>query len=187
MLEHFFKDSTVVQRLRSNPLGQHLDSFAGCLAEGGYTRHTGKCKICVLADFGWWVEQNGIAVTKLDERIVDAFVQEWQSHDHRYKDYLSTVRCLLEHLWAEGVVPFPKSVYEQSSLSQIEHRYENYLKVERGLTQVTVDGYRPFIHRFLVHRFGEQSLCLHELEPSDISDFILRYAHTMSPGRAKLM
>jgi site-specific recombinase XerD len=61
------------------------------------------------------------------------------------------------------------------------------LKRERGLQQATVDGYRPFVHRLLVERFRDEPLHLERLDPSDISSFVQRHAHSMSPKRAQLM
>jgi site-specific recombinase XerD len=66
-------------------------------------------------------------------------------------------------------------------------RYEEYLKAERGLAPVTVVGYRDFVQGFVDERFGDQPLRLGELRPSDVSSFIVRHAHSMSPGRASLM
>jgi site-specific recombinase XerD len=66
-------------------------------------------------------------------------------------------------------------------------RYEEYLRAERGLSGATVAGYLPYVRRFVDERFGEQPLHPRELGPRDVSGFIVRYAPSMSPGRAKLM
>jgi site-specific recombinase XerD len=50
-----------------------------------------------------------------------------------------------------------------------------------------VESYVPFVHRFLVGRFGHEHLQLGELGASDASNFILKEARSMSAGRAKLM
>ena len=66
-------------------------------------------------------------------------------------------------------------------------QYEEYLRAERGLAPASVVAYLPYVRRFVDERFGEQPLRLWKLGPRDVSSFIVRYAHSMSPGRAKLM
>jgi hypothetical protein len=58
------------------------------------------------------------------------------------------------------------------------------LQRERGLSPATIEGYRPFVHRFL----EEHPLdLLHALGPADVSRFLLRCAKEMSRARAKLL
>jgi site-specific recombinase XerD len=72
-------------------------------------------------------------------------------------------------------------------LGKILSLYEEHLRSERGLSTSTVINYQPFIRNFLAERFGDRPLLFRELKPSDISGFILRHAHTMSPKRAQGM
>jgi hypothetical protein len=49
MLEEFFDNPMVVDRLRSGPLNPHLDSFAGSLAGMGYARATLQALVRLLS------------------------------------------------------------------------------------------------------------------------------------------
>ncbi|MBZ5653233.1 MAG: site-specific integrase [Acidobacteriia bacterium] len=61
------------------------------------------------------------------------------------------------------------------------------MRSERGLAAATVINYLPCIRKFLTARFREKPLVIREVRASDVSDFILRQAPTMSPRRAQLV
>ncbi len=188
MLELFFDNPESVERLRVNPLAPHLDSFAGLLANLGYARVTGRTYLTLLGDLGKWMIQSEVAIGDLDERVVDAFLDERRSGGRLGSGHAPIVRRLLEHLRVENVIPpLLKVEREKTPLSSLESEYEQYLRVERSLTTATVINYLPYIRRLLGERFGDRELKLRELGPSDLSSFILKHAHSMSPGRAQLM
>jgi hypothetical protein len=56
------------------------------------------------------------------------------------------------------------------------------LQRERGLALVTIDGYRPFVRRFLEEH---PRTSLHALGPAEVSRFVLQCAKEMSRTRAK--
>jgi site-specific recombinase XerD len=187
MLEHFFDNPVVVERLRSDPLSSHLDSFAAALADLGYARFTGRSQIGLLARMGRWLAGNEFTVADLEERIVSRFLDEECCQGHQRRGDRATVRRFLEHLRRGGVIPVREAVSDQHPLALVESRYAQFLRVERGLSADTVRNYLPFVHRFLVARFGDEALRLGELKSSDSSTFILRHARSRSLGRAKLM
>lgn len=187
MLENFFDDPAIVERLRGNPLGQHLESFAVLLTNLGYATSTGRSQLEFLSVFGRWLGQAGIAVADLDEQVIDTFRDERRRRGFSRRHNASTAPRFLEHLRQEGVVPHKAPDLDESLLGLLTSRYEKYLREERGLTTSTVENYIPFVRWFLDERFGDGQIRLRDLEPSDISNFILRHAHYMSPGRAKLI
>ena len=187
MLEHFFDDPGVVERLRGEPLSPHLDSFAASLADLGYARCTGREQIDLLARMGRWLAGNALTVADLEERIVSRFLDEGCCQGHPRRGDRSTVRRFLEHLRRGGVIPVPEGVCDQPPLALLESRYAQFLRTERGLTATTEHNYLPFVHQFVVERFGDEALRLGALTASDVSAFILRHARSLSLGRAKLM
>ncbi len=64
--------------------------------------------------------------------------------------------------------------------------FEQYLAQERGLSPATLDNYLPAIRCFLTERFGKGPLRLRQLNASDVSKSVLRYARNTSPGSAKV-
>ncbi len=187
MLEQFFNDPEARRRLMDGPQGPHHDSFAASLVELGYANSTARAKLQLLAEFGVWLQRNNLAFDELDERIVTAFVDDRRSAGRLRRGDAFTVHRFVAHLRKKGALALHEPEEESSPLSRIESEYRDYLKQERGLSPVTGDGYWHLICRFLVERFENGPLDLHELSPSDISSFVVRQAPTMSPGRAKLM
>jgi site-specific recombinase XerD len=104
-----------------------------------------------------------------------------------HRSDVATARRFLGHLRKKGVIAPTESRGEESALDGLMRRYEAYLKRERGLERVTLDGYRPFVHRFLVERFKDEPPRLETLNASDISSFVQRHACSMTPKRAQLM
>ena len=186
MLEQFFDNPLVVDRLRAGPLNPHLESFTGSLAALGYARGTLQAQIRLLHRMGGWLDDQKIAVADLEEGILDRFLDE-QGRRGSGKGHRGTVRHFLDHLRDVGAVTVREHPTDEHPLAQLEGRYERYLRTERGLSTDTVLNYLPFVHRFLLERFADAPLLLGELRASDSSAFILRHTRSMSLGRAKLM
>jgi integrase/recombinase XerD len=172
------------ERLQDNPLGLHLQALATSFIEDGYADVTVRLKLRLLADLGRWFGQTGLAVAHLDERHVDAFVKHRQQV--RRGD-LKTLEQFLDHLRKRAVIPDREPVRDLSALADILSRYEEHLRSERGLVTATVLNYQPYIRRFLVERFREGPFLFGQVNPSDISNFVLRHGPSMSVGRAQLM
>lgn len=184
MLEDYRSDRTTLERLRNEPLGPYLDSYLASLESVGYTESTVRGQVTVLSQLSRWLAQKELTVPSFNERSIAEFLTEC---NRRHNGDAATLRHLLDYLRREGIVARPTPECEESPLGRLLSRYCMYLRVERGLTSATVDNYRPFVSRFLVERFDQGPLKFRELEPSNISNFILRHAYRQSLGRAKLM
>jgi integrase/recombinase XerD len=187
MLENAFQDRVAVKGSPDNPLALHLGSFARSLRDDGYADSTMRSKLWLLAGFGQWLERSGLLVTDVDERLVNMFVSDRQQERRLHRGDLETLRHFLDHLRRCDIIPAPKPVSDESPLADVLNRYERHLRLERGLVTATIVNYQPFVRNFLVERFGEGPFHLRQVRPSDISAFVLRHAHRMSPGRAQLM
>ena len=172
------------ERLHDNPLGPSLQALATSLVEDGYADQTVRSKLRLLADLGRWFGLTGLTVAHLDERHVEAFVKHRQQV--RRGD-LKTLEQFLDHLRKRAVIPDQAPVRDLSPLADILSRYEEHLRSERGLVTATVLNYLPYIRRFLVERFREGPFLFGQVNPSDISNFVLRHGPSMSVGRAQLM
>ena len=180
MIEHFVGEREA-RVLRASPLGAHLDAFAAELVKAGYCRFVGQIRLRVLKDLGIWLEARRRGVADLDEKLVEGYLKERRRkcrHGSR-----RGVRAFLELLRREHVVA-PAVVAEGSEADQLRLRYETYLQRERGLVPATIDGYRPFVRRFLDEH---PRASLHALGPAGVSRFLLQCAKEMSRSRAKLL
>lgn len=187
MLEQLFNSAPAIERLRCAPLGSYLDDYAASLLDLGYCKSSVRARLGLVAEFGRWLERKKVPLADFDEQAIGRFADERQRRGHLRRGQRHSIQGFLEHLRFQGRVRAAHVEVEASPLSALEHRYEAYLREERGLTTATVVNYLPFARRFLIERFRDAPLRVRDLEPKDISRFILRHAHSMSPGRAKLM
>lgn len=67
MIENFYPNPIVVQRLQAGPLSAHIDTFAQQLFDEGYALWTVKYSVRLLADLTTWMQQQGLAITDLAE------------------------------------------------------------------------------------------------------------------------
>lgn len=188
MLEQYFEMPAILRRHRGGLQGPHIDSFVSLAGGLGYPRQTVRRQCCVLRDLGLWLQSHGLGVADLDEDRVERHLEDRRRGEKAWRgDEAATIRRFVEHLVELGVIVPQTAVHEDAPADHLLRRYTRHLLVERALVQVTVDTYVPFIRRFLAQRFGQGPICLGELEESDVTDFVLRWAHSQSPGRAKLM
>ena len=180
-------DATLLEDLRVGPLGPHLEGFLATLRERGYTRSAAKEKIRIVSRLSQWLQRRRLAVEDLNESTIEKFVSCRKGDKRLGRVGPSTFRQLLSFLREEDFVPVPLPAVEDSPIQRIESGFTQHLVAERGLTQDTVRNYLPTVRRFLIDRFSDGKIMLKSLCPQDISTFLIRYAHTMSPGRAQLM
>lgn len=187
MLDKFLERLEADKRGQRNPLLVHVTPFAASLMDCGYLDATVQSKLELIADFGRWLGRKGLAVTDLDERLIEAFIAGRRRSRQCRRGDPTTARQLLGHLREHKVVPSVTPTRDESPLATILDRFEKHLRSERGLTTATIINYVPFARKFLTDRFGEGPFPLRELRPSDISGFVLRHARRMSCRRAQLM
>lgn len=193
MLEQLFKDPATVTRWRAGPLGPHLDGFLAAISDLGYTRTSIQAWLVVLRDLQRWLASGGLDVSDLNETLLEQFLDERRERRRRAarRRYGAVggraVHHLLEYLREQGVVAAARPTVDQSPLTPLRRRYEDYLQRTRGVASVTPLRYWPFLQRFLVDRFGDGPLLLHRLTPDDVSSFLLCHARASTPGMARLM
>jgi integrase/recombinase XerD len=187
MLDHFIESRDTRRRLRSGVFGAHLDSFADHLATCGYAAATARSQLTLLGHFDQWMTRRRRALGELNDELVDKFVHDRTRLGKLQRGDSVTAHQFLAHLRADGVIPSPASVIDETPLSRLQRQYEQYLVRERGLAAATVTTYGGFFRAFLSERFGKGPMDLRGLDASTVTTFVVRHAPTMSPGRAKLM
>jgi site-specific recombinase XerD len=186
MIDQFYSDPLSLQRLRFGPLGTHIDTFAELLSAQGYARSTAKEKIRVVAGLSCWLHRRRLGVETLDEQRVSEFLRYWRHQGLYGRGTFCTLQELLRHLREAGIARFVPSV-EKNAFHGIERDFARYLTQERGLAQATLDNYLPTARTFLSECFGEGPLALNELDPKDITRFIVRHSKAVSRRRLQLV
>jgi len=173
------------RRLQYNPLVSHFAPFATSLVENGYVKSSVQSKLSLLASFGQWLERRRVSITDFDEQLAERFIAYKRRKGRVHRGNRETLLQFLDYLRKRDEIPGPTPTRDDSPLAAILRRYERHLRSERGLAAATVINYLPCIRKFLMER--EKPLVLREVRSSDVSDFLLRHAPTMSPRRAQLV
>src|SRR5436853_3853891 len=177
MLESSFQEPGTIKPF-PDPLVAELQRFTTSLIEQGYADLTVRVKVKLVTSFGQWRKRNRLAVTDLAEPLLEAFLKR----KHRvHKGDLRTLQQFLDHLRKHKVVPAREVACDRSPLAQILNRYENHLRIERGLVAHTILDYQSFVRKFLLERFCNRPLLLKAVKAYDISDFVLRHAPSTRP------
>jgi len=186
-MQHLFVGPETARVLRAGPLGEHVDGFVEALVTTGYERASIHAKVHVAAQLGRWLERRGLGVRDLDDPRVREFLR-WRRRRYRaHRGAEATVVQLLRQLRTAGVIAPTEVLVHRGAATAIEEQYTTYLREERGLARATLINYLPLVDRFLVDRFGEGPVRVKQIKADDVTRFVLRRAHTMSPGRAKLL
>ena len=175
MVNQFYSAPSVLQRLRSGPLGPFMDTLAALLSDRGYPRQTGRLQLRLLGELSQWLQRLGLGVEDLDEQRTAEFLAQAllrRGYACRVKAVLG---LLLGHLRDTGILSTPPLEIEDTPLARVEREFARYLVEERGLSQSTVDNYLPPMRSFLGEHFGTGPFLLNELGPADVTRFVLRY------------
>lgn len=177
MLDSLYTHPFAAQRLRSGPLGPWLDSFVERLAELGYTSASQRSRVVLGADLGRWMADRDIAVSALDESVVDKYAKQRRTQRERRR---ATASLLLAHLRAVGATPPPPTVPDSADAT-VERRYATYMQRERGACAGTIEGYLAVVGDFLGRRFGAVARDLAALTASDVGDYLVERARVLAP------
>jgi len=186
MIDQFYFAPLSLQRLRFGPLGTHIDTFVELLSAQGYAWSTAREKIRVVAGLSRWLHRRGLGVEALDEQRISEFLRYWRHQGLSRRGIFHTLQELLRHLRAAGIVGLVTSV-ENNAFHGIEKDFARYLTQERGLAQATLDNYLPTARTFLAECLAEGPLALNELNPKDITRFIVRHSKAVSRRRLQLV
>jgi len=168
-------------------LSEHLDAYAGAVAEQGYAHHSIRQQIVVIADFSRWLKQKQITVRALDNKVLDRFLRlRCRQHRVRRGDPRALER-LLAMLRQTGVVKPHQPPVVDNAQSRIISEFRRYLLHECGRSPATLLNYVPVIEQFLSERFHNKALNFAMLRAPHVTGFVMLHAHQLSPVRAGLM
>nr|HUA57705.1 site-specific integrase [Verrucomicrobiae bacterium] len=87
----------------------------------------------------------------------------------------------------KGIVKQCPPVVAGNACSKIAAEFHSYLLQEIGRSPSTAKNYVPFADQFLMERFQKRTPVLSLLRASDVTGFVIRHAHQLSPVRAGIM
>jgi len=174
MLKNTVVSLADVQGPRAGLSDTDVNGFAGSLSDVGYSLLTVRMKRQIAASFALWTRQKQIAVTHLKESHATLFLKEARRRT-KARDAIKQAALgqFLSYLRAEGNVPAPAPSSEPSPVAVLQERFECHQRQDRGLSEQTLQTYRPFIHDFLVEHIARTSTAC-TLVPHDVQDFLLK-------------
>jgi site-specific recombinase XerD len=187
VINQLFTLPGTIERLRQGPLSVHLDSYAVAIARQGYARHSIRTQVVVIADLSRWLQHKHIPLQSLDGKVVDRFLLHHQRQSGVRRGDAGILSRFLAWLGKTGAVEQHREPVVQGPRQNVTHQFRRYLLQERGLSTATLKNYLPFIDQFLSERFRNKRLNLSTLRAADVTGFVQRRAHRLSPGRAKLL
>ena len=153
----------------------YVESFLKHLRSMGYAKRTLCGKRTTAESFARWSKRQHVAIEDLNESHLAAFVKRSGQRLKAGAAYeLAVLRPFLDYVRAEaGVVAAPSRI-APSVASQIEQRYRDYLRTERGLTETSVCVYLPLIHDFLTALEAKTGcVSTQRLDALIVKDFLL--------------
>lgn len=187
MFTQLLSEAGISQCPQLDPLDNYILFFTSLLSSQGFTPGSLRSKTQIIRIFSLWIGKRQIRVCELDEGTIDSFFKQHPRPGFVRRGDFSTLCSLLEWLREIQEVKALLPQTENSELHRIECNFSRHLEQERGISQATLHNYLPVIHRFLTDRFGSDAVVLSEISASDVTQFVLRYARTMSCRRAQLM
>jgi site-specific recombinase XerD len=187
VINQLFTLPSTIERLRQGPLSAHLDAYVAALAQQGYARHSIRNQVVVIADLSRWLQHKHIRLQDLDGKVVDRFLQHHKRHNGVRRGDAGILSRFLARLGQTGAVAQHGDPAVKGPRQNVAHQFRRYLLQERGLSTATLQNYVPFIDQFLSERFRNRRLNLSMLRAADVTGFVQRHAHRLSPGRAKLL
>ena len=144
-------------------------------------------QIVVIADFSRWLDRNTSMSEHLDSQVVDRFLRLRRRQQRIRRGDPKTLERLLAMLRQKGVVKQHQAPVADNARTRIADEFRRYLLQERGLSPSTLLNYVPVIEQFLSERFHNAAPNFATLRATDITRFVTRHAHQLSPVRAGLM
>jgi site-specific recombinase XerD len=187
VINQLFTLPSTIERLRQGPLSEHLDAYAAAVAKQGYTHHSIGRQIVAIADFSRWLKHKHLDIEALDQQVVDRFLRLRRRQQRVGRGDRKALDRMLSMLRQKGVVKPCRPAAVDNARSKVASAFSCYLLQELGRSPSTTKNYVPFIDQFLKERFQNRTPDLALLRAPDVTGFVTRHAHQLSPVRAGIM
>jgi site-specific recombinase XerD len=118
---------------------------------------------------------------------VDRFLRLRRKQQRVRRGDPKALQRLLAMLCQTGVLKQHPPPVKDNTRVRVIDEFRRYLSQERGLSQSTLHNYVPVIEQFLSERFHNRASNFSMLRAPDVTGFVVRHAHRLSPGQARLM
>jgi site-specific recombinase XerD len=165
--------------LLESQMSAYVDAFSLRLTEGRYASVTVDTYIGCLAHFAHWSTQAGIDIHRIDEKVVQQFLDEHLPHCDCAKpvrrvrgDSRAALAHLLVVLRANAVIAEP-TIGMTLVDAELRH-FDEYMNHVRGLAPTTRSHHLCVIRRLLFDQFAENAVVISEIKPDDVRKFVAK-------------
>jgi integrase/recombinase XerD len=168
------------------PLMPYLPGFATELVRRGYTPSSVELHVRLTAHVSAWLDREGLGPGDLTRDVVETYFAARRAAGCVSHRTSASLKPLLGYLRVVGVAPEPASAIESGPVEALLERYRRYLRVERCLAPVTIEGYVCRVRPFVERRVVGTELRLESLVAGDVVAFVLSERPRRSRGSVKL-
>ena len=168
------------------PLGPFRDGAEQALRALEYSEGRVGHLLLVMAHLSRWLDECGLGVADLTSEAVEQFFVTFRAH-HRWCRSSRSLRPVLEHLGAIGVVPTAEVDPEQTTEEELLVSFAHYLRDQRGLTEQTVEAYQNYARICLRAWWPEGEVAPAELGAADVIAVVRSGVDTMRPPSLRCM
>jgi site-specific recombinase XerD len=187
MIESYFPQATVLNRLRSGPIGPYLPGFVLTLEQRRFSPDT-ICRYLRGADrLGRWLQGQGIALAEANQNDLQTYVRQYARLPHtgytqgRLSQAALSVPRIASVLREQGL--FCGSVPRSTAEAWVA-RFDDHLVRVHGLSRYSRDNYVRYARR-LIQSLQSSQPDWSRLSAIHLSDFIRREASRLKPGSCR--
>lgn len=133
-MEQLYKDARTLERMRAGLLGAYVDAFARQLIDQGYARPSIRYALQLVADFGRWLMQHRILVSRVTAKCLSGYLSDRTRRGHFRPGDASILRRLRNLLAEQGIVVEDPPI-APTAVEQLETEFRYYLERERRLAR----------------------------------------------------
>ena len=186
-MEYSYEIADARVRAIGGTSAEHLGSFITWLGSQQYSAGYA----CIVARhalaIGRWCEGRGIDVEALTDDHIERFKRSRARRRSRRpatrRQERNALALLLLFLRAQGICAAATS--HTTAADRVASDFAQHLQRNQGLAAATVETYTRVAGQFLVWRFGQAEICLHDLRPSDPNAFVRQESKRMAPPALK--
>ena len=165
--------------LLESQLAPYVDAYTQHLIECRYASHTTDYYLASIAHFAHWSTQCAIDVQRIDEKMVQQFLNEHLP----YCDCAKPVHCvrhdlraalghLLVLLRTNAIIADPP--IGMTPVDEELRRFNGYMNHVHGLAPRTRSQYLCIIHRLLFEQFADHPVVISAITPDNVRKFVAR-------------
>ncbi len=188
-LEQVFDCPRTIGRFRGGPLGGVMDGFCVDLMDHGFSRHTVRKHVGIVAHLNVYLNAQK-ADSALQAADVAAFYEDYPKvarHRGSLAAHMAEVRHAINRLIA---YLGPRGLYEESraaaTFEPLLLEYVKWLRVDRGCTAGTIELRTRSIQSFL-EDLGSLATQCDSWTAERVTTFFLRYAQAVGPSARRQM